>query len=145
MDLKLVETLVVREFSKTFDKLEFHVELNKEKTFVEFRFDALKLEGVNSQIFLALACASSGVAMLTAFISRLKKNLKTFSALNDFNYHTTALKAFLDPQGCLILENNFRIFSEQEFVDQAFDFISHIVKLQENQYLKRLLENRYEA
>ena len=113
MDLKEVEKIVVRKFSEVYPHLEFNVEYSKDKSFIEFRFDRVSMQGLNSECFIALACGFGDVAMFTMLFPKLKKNLTTLNAVNDFNLNVTTFKAFLDPGGYLMLENAFPIYSEQ--------------------------------
>ena len=145
MDLKEVEKLTVRKFSEAFKHLTFNVEFAPDKSFIEFRFDAVKITGLNSEVYIALACGSTGVAMFTMLFPKLKRNLTTLTDVNNFNLHTSTFKAFLDGSGYLMLENAFPIYTEQEFVDQALEFISRTNNLPDNPYIVKVLTNKVDA
>ena len=145
MNLKTAEKLALDKLTKNFDGLSFSSRIINNDSLLEISINNIRITGHEDDIEISMSVTTGEIAYLCMAFDYLDKTPEAYDALNNFNATNAMFKAYIHDNGYLVLESNMPIYSEEEFADQATQFMLRGNHFKDNESLKRLTSLTYKT
>lgn len=138
MDLELAASKALEELKREFGDLGFRKQYINKDNVLELYIESITLGDYKDSIRISLELSKGSMAYFSFSFDYLEKNLETLALINTFNANNLFFKAFIHDRGYLVLENNYAVYSEEEFANQCVQFMLRGNRLAEDKNLQAL-------
>lgn len=137
-NLTLAKNNVLKSLNERFPNVGFRAELSDDGEIISIIAEHCTLRGHDDDIYISLECSKGGMAYMKMNFDKINKTMYTLELVNEFNFSQTYFKCYINENDFLILDNNFAVYSEQEFSDQAIEFLLRSLDLCDDPILQKL-------